>query len=346
MIRMNTARRHAVHQFDIDNYLNRIVPRSRLYILPKPVSHWFGFRAPTEGEPKAASPPTSVLLVWLFSFLGAFIGISIIENVFQNLPQLGGHSVPIVIASFGAAAILEYNTIESPLSQPRNLMLGQLLSAAIGVSITKLFQMLPEARFYELQWLAGALSVACASTVMGMTKTVHPPAGATALLAATSSDVTALGWWLLPLVLLASSLMLASAMLVNNLYKRFPLYWWTAADLSKLDKSDVVTVNEAEKADARSGSDSSINSASDVGMTKNAQPQAVRNGSDATYVGHDQSEQFKTVEEKRQRNIHNDPELKVQIEVDRIVVPDWMSLSQWEVEVLEGFQTKLRDANR
>jgi len=333
---MESKQRSAIHTFDIDNYLNHIIPRARFYLLPKPISHWFGYRAPPKGEPKAPVPATSVLLVWLFSFLGAFIGIAIIENVFRNLPLLGGHSVPLVIASFGAAAILEYNTIESPLSQPRNLIFGHFLSACIGVGITKLFHHLPEARFEELRWLAGALAVGAASTVMGVTKTVHPPAGATALLAATTPEVTELGWWLLPLVLLASALMLGSAMLVNNLYKRFPLYWWTPLDLSKPTKADIIKAKDVEKA----GSGSSIHSASDAGLKQNALPLPVGNPSDAASTQRDQSKLDTT--SKEARNIHTDPELKIQIELDRIVVPDWMELSQWEAEVLEGFQIRLR----
>lgn len=335
---MGADQRHWVHSFDIDTYLNRITPRPRLYILPKPVSHWFGYRAPVQNEKK--QKPVSVLLVWLFSFLGAFIGISIIENVFLRLPRLDGHPVPIVIASFGAAAILEYNTIESPLSQPRNLILGHLFSAAVGVAITKLFHLLPEARFEELRWVAGALAVGTASTVMGITKTIHPPAGATALLAATSPEMTDLGWWLLALVLLASCLMLSSAMLVNNLYKRFPLYWWTPVDLAKLNgKQDIVTVKDAEKAD----SGSSIVS-SEASFKKPPYQPSARNGSDAPAFSHREGAQLDE-EQRRQKKIHADPELKVQIEFDRIVIPDWMELSQWEAEVLEQFQSRLREKN-
>lgn len=339
--------RHPIHIFDIDNYLNHLIPRPRFYLLPKPISYWFGYRSPAKtGQQQPPSQPTSVLLNYLFSFLGAFIGIAIIENAFLNLPRLDGRPAPLVIASFGAAAILEYNAIESPLSQPRNLIVGHLLSALIGVGITKLFQLLPNARFEDLRWLAGALAVGVSSTAMGITKTVHPPAGATALLAATMPEVTELGWWLLLLVLLGAVLMLASAMVVNNLYKRFPLYWWTPMDLGSLGRPDVVKVKDIEAGDgqgeAKSDGASSINSGSDVGLKKNAQFSPGRAGSDAANVSHHEGENYDTSEKKRLRNIHDNPELKVQIEMDRIVVPDWMGLSQWEIEVLEGFQTKLR----
>ncbi|KAG5917547.1 hypothetical protein E4U53_004194 [Claviceps sorghi] len=62
---------------------------------------------------------------------------------------------------------------------------------------------------------------------MALTKTVHPPAGATALLAVVDAALVRIGWFLLPVVLLGSALMLAVALLVNNIERRFPVYWWT-----------------------------------------------------------------------------------------------------------------------
>jgi len=246
----------------------------------------------------------------------------------------------LIIASFGAAAILEYNAIESPLSQPRNLILGHFLSACIGVGITKLFRLLPEARFEDLRWLAGALAVGVASTVMGITKTVHPPAGATALLAATTPEITEIGWWLLPLVLLAGSLMLASAMLVNNLYKRFPLYWWTPVDLAETKKDDIVKAKDVEKDE----SDSSIDLESDTGLPQAEMPSPSRRASHGSTL-HKKPTVGRS-DTMASRKSHIDPQMKIQIEIDRVIVPDWMELSQWEAEVLEGFQVRLRDGTR
>ncbi len=74
---------------------------------------------------------------------------------------------------------------------------------------------------------------------MGFTKTIHPPAGATALLAATSEDITKLGWFLIPLITLGSSLMLAVACITNNIQREFPMYWWTPVDLSRPKQNDL-----------------------------------------------------------------------------------------------------------
>jgi CBS-domain-containing membrane protein len=67
---------------------------------------------------------------------------------------------------------------------------------------------------------------------MGLTKTVHPPAGATALICAIDPVLVQLGWFMLPLVLLGTVLMLAVACVVNNFQRRWPIYWWTSESLA------------------------------------------------------------------------------------------------------------------
>ncbi|KAJ7927887.1 HPP family-domain-containing protein, partial [Mycena leptocephala] len=95
------------------------------------------------------------------------------------------------------------------------------------VCITKLFGLFAtDERLDQLRWLAGSLSTATAIIVMQITKTTHPPGGATALLAAVSPEVYPMGWYYLPVVLLSSTLVLVSALAINNIQRRYPVYWW------------------------------------------------------------------------------------------------------------------------
>jgi hypothetical protein len=212
----------------------------------------------------------------------------------------------------GAAAILEYNTIDSPLAQPRNLMLGHFLSAIVGIGITKLFALLPDGRFDDLRWLAGALAVGTSSLVMSVTKTIHPPAGATALLAATSPDITRLGWYLLPLVLLGSTLMLISACVINNIQRQFPIYWWTPVALDdeqhRRPSPGIERLSQAEM-EEKSGKD------------------------------HSRSSSMKTRDE-----IHLDPEHELKVSAKTIIIPDWLVLDDWEKNVLEIVRTRLMES--
>ena len=126
----------------------------------------------------------------------------------------------------GASAVLVFGAIESPLAQPRALIFGHFFSALIGICITKLFSLMPDqTRFESLRWLAASLSTAIAIVVMQLTGTTHPPAGATALLPATSQEIWRLSWYFLPVVLLSSVMLMVCALLFNNLHRRYPAFW-------------------------------------------------------------------------------------------------------------------------
>ncbi|MEO5376435.1 MAG: HPP family protein [Magnetococcus sp. DMHC-6] len=135
---------------------------------------------------------------------------------------LSGTDLTLMIGSFGASAVLIYGAPASPLAQPRNLLGGHLFSALVGVTIFKIFSAQP--------WLAAALAVSLAIVVMHLTSTLHPPGGATALIAVIGSHkIHALGfiYALIP-VLLGAFLMLIVAVGVNNLAKNrhYPLWWY------------------------------------------------------------------------------------------------------------------------
>lgn len=125
----------------------------------------------------------------------------------------------------GAAAVLDFYVIESPLSQPRNAIGGQLLSSIVGISIAKLFALSPH--FESIRWVGASLACASATAVMALTGTVHPPAGATALMAVLDDQVQALGWFLIAPVMLGCAITMCCALVVNNLRRRFPIYWWS-----------------------------------------------------------------------------------------------------------------------
>ena len=60
---------------------------------------------------------------------------------------------------------------------------------------------------------------------MAITKTIHPPSGATAMIAATQADITALGWYYIPVVMLSASLAIGVALITNNVQRRYPVFW-------------------------------------------------------------------------------------------------------------------------
>ncbi|OAA48498.1 HPP family protein [Metarhizium rileyi] len=215
---------HRTWNFDIDWFLNPFVPSPPWRYLPYPVAKWFGYR-------KTKPKDTGNLMPVFWAFIGVFAAIVTIQAVSKRVPSFEARGAPMIVGSFGAAAVLEFYAIESPLAQPRNAIMGQFISAFVGIAIGKLFQL--SQHFVDIQWVGGALACACATALMALTKTVHPPAGATALLAVIDDSLIRIGWFMLPVMLLGCVLMLGVALIVNNLERRFPMYWWTPEDLGK-----------------------------------------------------------------------------------------------------------------
>ena len=79
-------------------------------------------------------------------------------------------------------------------------------------------------------WLAASVAVATPIAFMHATKTLHPPGGATALIAVIGSDkIHNLGYlYVLMPVALGAIIMLIIALLVNNIprSRRYPEFWF------------------------------------------------------------------------------------------------------------------------
>jgi len=76
---------------------------------------------------------------------------------------------PLLMAPFGASCVLLFSVPESPLSQPKNVIGGHLVSALVGVIFVYMWPVTP---------VTLALAVALAITLMSLMKVTHPPAGA------------------------------------------------------------------------------------------------------------------------------------------------------------------------
>lgn len=147
----------------------------------------------------------------LWTFIGAFLGIALIG--FIQSTQFGESDNIFLIGSFGASAVLVFGATNSPLAQPRHLLGGHIISAIIGVAVYKLCG--------SQLWLSAALAVSLSIVAMQVTKTMHPPGGATALIASIGSEkIKALGfWYLFSPVLTGVLILLVTALIVNNIPK-------------------------------------------------------------------------------------------------------------------------------
>ncbi|OKY25850.1 MULTISPECIES: HPP family protein [Thalassotalea] len=171
---------------------------------------------------KGQCPPRKPFKKIVWSWVGSFLGIFLIAYVGEVL-HYDEKSLMMLIGSFGASAVLIYGAPLAEFSQPRNLIGGHVISAFVGVSVSLVFS--------ENIMIASALAVSLAIMFMHLTRTLHPPGGASALIATIGGEqIYALGYWFIVTpVLLGSILLLVVALFVNNMStnpnRHYPVYW-------------------------------------------------------------------------------------------------------------------------
>ncbi|OQW90865.1 MAG: hypothetical protein BWK79_18535 [Beggiatoa sp. IS2] len=151
----------------------------------------------------------------ILSALGGFLGILMVFWVSEFFIDTN-HS-PLIIASFGASAVLLFAVPHGALSQPWPLLGGHLVSALVGITC---FKLIPHTL------IASALAVALAIAAMHYLRCIHPPGGATALTAVIGGpSIQSLGYYyLLTPVLLNAVIILLIAIIFNAFFpwRRYP----------------------------------------------------------------------------------------------------------------------------
>ena len=165
-----------------------------------------------------SNPPIPTVEIIVRGWLGAVAGMGLVAWLsYSWLPESGYF---LTIGSFGASSVLLFAITASPYTQPRNLFGGHAVSALVGVGCFLLLG--------EHPVLAIPLAVATAIAAMQITRTLHPPGGATALIAVIGPDeVQALGFAYLVPVMSGVAILFLSAYLSNNLFakeRRYPTY--------------------------------------------------------------------------------------------------------------------------
>ena len=150
----------------------------------------------------------------------SFVGIGALSTIHFGICD--GSDLTMVLGSFGASAVLLYGAPAVPFSQPRNVVGGHLLSCAIGVACHE-FVSVP----MDSPILAAPLAVSCSIVAMHATRTLHPPAGGTTLIAVLGSDrLHDLGFQLLLPTGSSAAILILVALSNNLVRRRYPTYWW------------------------------------------------------------------------------------------------------------------------
>jgi len=170
---------------------------------------WREYFAKIKSKPREHPLPGIHSFDLFISWLGAFLGISTVAYLTLT------YDVPLMVASFGASAVLIYGVPDVPLAQPRNVFFGHVISATIGVIIYSLF---------GLTWWSTALGCSLSIAAMLVTKTTHPPAGATGMVAVWTQQSPQ---FIFTPVAVGALILIFIGLITNNLSPRrsYPKYW-------------------------------------------------------------------------------------------------------------------------
>jgi CBS-domain-containing membrane protein len=157
----------------------------------------------------AQLPPLASSKTILLAGLGGFLAISVMA-IFTDY-----FSTALLLGSFGASCVLVFGYPDVPFSQPRNVVLGHVLSSLVGLICLSVFGM---------HWWVVALAVGAAIMVMMLTRTVHPPAGSNPVIIFLTQP--AWGFLLFP-TLVGAIMLVAVALVYNNAIRdaKYPKYW-------------------------------------------------------------------------------------------------------------------------
>ena len=164
--------------------------------LMKNLSAWLSATSPVDAHERRRA------------ILGAGFGMLITALISQWLVNPGLASVWL-IAPMGASAVLVFAVSGSPMAQPWAVIGGNTISALVGITCALLVN--------DIRW-AAPLSVLLAMALMFALRCLHPPGGATALLAVLM-HATNYQFALVP-VFLNSMLLVLCGVVYNNLTGR------------------------------------------------------------------------------------------------------------------------------
>jgi CBS domain-containing membrane protein len=159
-----------------------------------------------------AGPHTSEQVV---ATIGGFM--SIIAIMLATTSMLGLQSAVVIVPSMGASTVLVFAAPHSVFAQPWSVLGGNLFSALVGVA---------SYRYIPHPEVAAAVAVAGAIAIMHLSRSLHPPGGATALAAVIGGPTIhelGFGYVLVP-VALNCLIMLTVALAFNGLFawRRYP----------------------------------------------------------------------------------------------------------------------------
>ena len=163
------------------------------------------------------------IICWppLLGGIGAGVTIGILAYItFQSI--LAGTIYGLwMAASFGSSVVVVFGYPDNEFAQPKNVLLGHLLCAFIGIIFVTLFKISQDRTIF---FLAIGLAVGIAVMLMMALKITHPPAGGNTIVVMLTQD--SFHFLIFPIMVGAITIIIGGV-IYNRLIlkKNYPLKW-------------------------------------------------------------------------------------------------------------------------
>jgi len=163
------------------------------------------------------------IICWppLLGGIGAGITIGILAYItFQSV--LAGTNYGLwLAASFGSSVVVVFGYPENEFAQPKNVLLGHLLCALVGIIFVTLFNITQDRSIF---FIAIGLAVGISVMLMMAFKITHPPAGGNTIVVMLTQD----SFQFLVFPIMAGAITIIIGGVIYNrfiLKKNYPLKW-------------------------------------------------------------------------------------------------------------------------
>ena len=164
------------------------------------------------------------IICWppLLGGIGAGVTIGILSYItFQSI--LSGTNYGLwLAASFGSSVVVVFGYPDNEFAQPKNVLLGHLLCAFIGIIFVTLFKISQDRSIF---FLTIGIAVGLAVMLMMALKITHPPAGGNTIVVMLTQD--SFQFLIFPIMVGAVTIIIGG-IIYNRfiLKKKYPLKWF------------------------------------------------------------------------------------------------------------------------
>jgi len=163
------------------------------------------------------------IICWppLLGGIGAGVTIGILAYItFQSI--LAGTNYGLwLAASFGSSVVVVFGYPENEFSQPKNVLLGHLLCALVGIIFVTLFNITQDRSIF---YLAIGLAVGISVMLMMAFKVTHPPAGGNTIVVMLTQN--SFQFLIFPIMVGAITIIIGGVIYNRFILKKnYPLKW-------------------------------------------------------------------------------------------------------------------------